>query len=215
VGTAGSDLNLYLLDVNGGLLAVSANRQGKPEALTVKIRETGLYLIVVSNEETTSRSMGEGVLLVSELQSTPGTTMIRLQPPLFQASIIVNLTGLSGKIHLKITGGEFTALLYPFTTNRERVRYDPFVSRASTVVKSVNGSAELEYTIKRGDSLLLVQFKADQPLNLTIRCDVYGGQVVDVNLLEQDLMYIAIILATIILIVVALWGEKTIAARKT
>jgi len=214
VGTR-SDLNLYLLDVNGGLLAVSANGQGEPETLTVRIGKTGLYLLVVSNEETTSRSMGEGVLLVSELQPAPGTTTIHLQPPLFQASIIVNLTGLTGTVHLTVKGGDFTALLYPFSTNREKTRYDPFVPRASTTVKSVNGSAELEYTVKRGDALILVQFKASRPLNLTIECRIQGEKGVEIGLLEQDLIYLAAILATITLIAVALWGEKTIGSKKT
>lgn len=107
-----SDLNLYFLDVNGQLLAVSAESKGKPEALTVKIHETGLYLIVVSNEETTSRSSGEGVLIVSELQPASGSITLQLEPPLFQTSTIMNITNLQGStVHLDITGDNLTTLL--------------------------------------------------------------------------------------------------------
>jgi len=155
-----SDLNPYLLDVDGQLLAVSAESQGKPEALIVKIHETGLYLIVVSNEETTSRSPGEGVLLVSELQPASGSITLQLEPPLFQTSTILNITNMQDNtVHLNVAGDNFTILLYPFTSNRERTEYDPFVPRAFSTIKSVNGTAELDYTVKRGDELLFYSNK--------------------------------------------------------
>jgi hypothetical protein len=206
-----SDLNLYFLDMNGQLLAVSAESPGKPEALTVKIPETGRYLIVVSNEETTSKSSGEGVLLVSELQPASGSITFQLQPLLFQTSTILNITNIPGNtVTLDVRGDNFTILLYPFTSNRERTEYDPFVPRASLTVKSVNGTAELKYMVKRGDELILMQWKTSQPSKLTVKCSVHEETGTKITLLEQDLIYLTAALATATLIAIAIWGEKKI-----
>jgi len=206
-----SDLNPYLLDVDGQLLAVSAESQGKPEALIVKIHETGLYLIVVSNEETTSRSPGEGVLLVSELQPASGSITLQLEPPLFQTSTILNITNMQDNtVHLNVAGDNFTILLYPFTSNRERTEYDPFVPRAFSTIKSVNGTAELDYTVKRGDELLLIRWKTSRSTKLTVKSSIYKETSTKITLLEQDLIYLTAALATVALIAIAIWGEKRI-----
>ena len=213
VGT-NSDLNLFLLNENGHLMDVSAESEGKTETIIIEVEKSGSYLLVVSNEETTSRMLGGGVLLVSELKSIPDSSTLELRSPMFETATIVNVTDLrENKIRLEVEGESLTVLLYPFTSNRERTEYDPFISRAPETVESENGRVILEYNVRRVDELVLIQWKSSQNQSLVVKSSIHENTGVGIQLLDQDMMLAAAVLATLVFIVVAIWGEKTLLTK--
>jgi len=70
----------------------------------------------------------------------------------------------------------------------------------------------MEYAVKRGDELILLQWKTSQSTKLTVKSTVHEETGTKITLLEQDLIYLTAALSTIVFVAIAIWGEKKISS---
>jgi len=202
------DLNMYIFDLSGRCLAVSANDPGKPELVFLKLNKRKDVIVIVANEEATSIEAGEGVILAVKTVKPPSESELLIRDPLYQACLLVQLPSHSGGIlTVEVQGGPGEAYLYRFTTNRDKMKYDPFLPKEGRLV-SFNDSTSISYQVIRGEELILLMIKAESDMRIHVRCGFSGGIRVSTKLYEKDLATAIALIVTAITILIILRGER-------
>ncbi len=206
------DLNLYLLDLSGKPLAVSANDSGKPELIILSLDKPTTVLTVVANEEATSSGDGEGIILVTKTIVPPDELELSISNPIFQDCVLIRLPSSSGgMLSIKVDGGSGEMSIYRFTTNKDRMSYDPFIPGGyqRTVF---NGSTNIDYWVMRGDNMVLLTVKARMETHIRVKCAFSEELKVSTGLYERDIAVATAILVTAVMVLMVL-KEKLVKPR--
>ena len=204
------DLNLYILDLNGQRLATSANRPGEPELAFLKVNNKKDILVIIANEEATSAEAGEGIILVIKTIKPPNETDLVIKGPLYQAALLVQIPSpTGGTLTIKLQGSKGHIVVYRFTTNRERMEYDPFLPKGDKTVIFKN-STSIDYWVSRGEDYILLLIMTKSEAHIRVECNLTQKLKVTTGTYERDVAVAIAIIVTGLMALILSRGEVLI-----
>jgi len=167
------DLNLHVFNASGTLIDASYSSRGQSDTVEIYISTPGIFLIVITNDESLSQRLGAGTLLITEKwaieqASNNSISLDEKHYPDFMLNEIKVLWVDVGKyqgqeITLQIDwSSSFGAELrvYPFSRNSQKNDYDPLASNysynSSLIRSSIPQNLNMTYQIARDEEALLI-----------------------------------------------------------
>ena len=204
------DLNLYLFDLDGKRIAVSANGPGKPELVILGTDRKKDILVIVANEEATSAEVGEGVILAVRVIKPPNETEVVTKEPLYQACLLIEIPSISGgMLMFRLYGGSGHLTIYRFTTNRDRMDYDPFLPGGERTVHFDN-STVINHWVSRGEEMVLLVIRTESETRIRISCTFTGRLKMTTGAYKRDIAIAVALMLTIIMALTILREERLI-----
>ena len=222
------DLNLRVFNASGAFIGSSPSPQGRSDTLEIPIVSSGTYIVVITNDETPSRSTASATLLITEkwdlkLRSSNTIELDEDHYPYFLIgevrAMLVDVNDFQGQdMTLQVNRSSLLGVelrIYPFTRNSQKEDYyllDPSYTHALSLIRSEEPQTlYMTFSIARDEETLLLVFtKVSGSGDLLVQMS-FSSPLVDfwsLRRYRRELLLSLIGLAVIGLVVLAYIGEK-------
>ncbi|MFQ5621630.1 MAG: hypothetical protein ACE5FT_07385, partial [Candidatus Nanoarchaeia archaeon] len=222
------DLNLHIFNASGMLLNSSSSSRGLSDQVEVHTATNGIFIVVITNDESPSLATGSATLLVTEKWDLTQSSYnkITLDEGHFPNFLIGEVRAMSLDVS-EFQGQDMTIQanlssslgaelrIYPFTRNSQKEDYNPFASGYSYALSLVR--SQTPQTLKKAfkiardeETLLIVLTKVQGKGKLFVQLGFSNPRVEfwSYSRHRKEILLSMVVISIVGLFIIAYRGEK-------